>query len=110
MKVPFSISKETICALKFPILDDLLHFATDRVHSTVGSLVSDCAGQPDTVEVEYVTVRLLRMGVMLDLDEGESTGDRSVNFYDVVHRVLTNLARPYVDIGLSFYFLLALTA
>jgi len=47
---------------------------------------------------------------MLDLDEGESTGDRSVNFYDVVHRVLTNLARPYVDIGLSFYFLLALTA
>ena len=107
MKVPFSISKETICALKFPILDDLLHFATDRVHSTVGSLVSDCAGQPDTVEVEYVTVRLLRMGVMLDLDEGESTGDRSVNFYDVVHRVLTNLARPYVDIGLSFYFLLA---
>jgi hypothetical protein len=44
---------------------------------------------------------------MLDLDEGESTGERSANFYDVVRRVLTNLARPYVDIGLSFYFLLA---
>ena len=89
MKVPFSISKDTICVFKFPILDDLLHFATDRVHSTVGSLVSDCDGQPGTVEVDCVTVRLLRMGVMLDLDEGESTGERSANFYDVVRRVLT---------------------
>jgi len=44
---------------------------------------------------------------MLDLDEGESTGERSANFYDVVRCVLKNLARPYVDICLSFYFLLA---
>ena len=106
MNVALSLFKDTICILKVSLLDDLLYFATDRVHSTVGSLVSEY-DQPGAVEVDSITVRLLRMGVFLDVDEPESAGGGSGNFYETVRRVLTNLTRPYVDIGLSFYFLLA---